>query len=76
MGIDWWEHDPSLSSRAHGESSLARENQRLREEIEELKGARELTDTARGSVASRHRTRASSAAHRRRGGAGTDDDDG
>jgi gas vesicle protein GvpA/GvpJ/GvpM family len=30
MGIDWWEHDPSLSSRAGGETSLAAENRRLR----------------------------------------------
>lgn len=75
MGIDWWEHDPSLSSRAHGESSLAEENRRLREEIEALKEGRELTDTPRGSVASRHRTRSSSATPRRRGGGtGTGDD--
>ncbi|MDX2296722.1 MULTISPECIES: gas vesicle protein [Streptomyces] len=36
MGIDWWEHDASLSSRHH-ESSLAAENQRLRAEIEQLR---------------------------------------
>ncbi|MFF7214637.1 gas vesicle protein [Streptomyces sp. NPDC008238] len=80
MGIDWWEHDPSLSSRAHGESSLAAENRRLREEVEalregrELSEARELTDTPSGSVASRHRTRSSSATHGRRGGTRADDD--
>ncbi|MDX3355960.1 gas vesicle protein [Streptomyces sp. ME01-24h] len=75
MGIDWWEHDPSLSSRAHGESALAQENRRLRDEIEALKEGRELTDTPRGAVASRHRTRSSSATtqRRRRGGTGTDD---
>jgi hypothetical protein len=51
MGIDWWEHDPSLSSRAHGtghrtpgagassRDSLADENARLRAEIEQLKNA-------------------------------------
>lgn len=54
MGIDWWEHDPSLSSRAPrrpergvgagdgGHSpSLAEENERLRAEIEELRAARQ-----------------------------------
>jgi gas vesicle protein GvpA/GvpJ/GvpM family len=33
MGIDWWEHDPTLSS---GQRDLAVENQRLRERIGEL----------------------------------------
>ncbi|MEV7464891.1 gas vesicle protein [Streptomyces kronopolitis] len=38
MGIDWWEHDPSLSSRASdGSHSLAEENKRLRAEIEALR---------------------------------------
>ncbi|WP_351224893.1 gas vesicle protein [Streptomyces sp. NPDC002133] len=37
MGIDWWEHDPALSSRAHGERSLADENRRLRAEIEAMR---------------------------------------
>jgi hypothetical protein len=41
MGIDWWEHDPSLSSRP-GERALAEENRRLHAEIETLKGEREL----------------------------------
>ena len=67
MGIDWWERDPSLSSRAGKESSLAEENKRLRAEIESLRQERELTDAPRGSVASRHRTRAPSV--RRRAGA-------
>jgi hypothetical protein len=30
IGIDWWEHDPSLSSSQH---DLAEENRRLRERI-------------------------------------------
>ncbi|WP_189544596.1 gas vesicle protein [Streptomyces gelaticus] len=61
MGIDWWEHDPSLSSRAHeGHRSLIEENKRLRAEIEALHqgtevgtdevltdGAREISDAAR-----------------------------
>ena len=37
MGIDWWEHDPTLSS---GERDLAVENKRLRERIGELEAAR------------------------------------
>ncbi|GAA2275586.1 MULTISPECIES: gas vesicle protein [Kitasatospora] len=37
MGIDWWEHDPSLSSRAGGGSALEDENRRLRAQIEALR---------------------------------------
>ncbi|GAA4547309.1 gas vesicle protein [Pseudonocardia xishanensis] len=33
MGIDWWEHDPSLSS---GKGDLAEENRELRARIEAL----------------------------------------
>jgi Gas vesicle protein len=33
MGIDWWEHDPSLSS---GQPNLQEENRRLRRRLEEL----------------------------------------
>jgi gas vesicle protein GvpA/GvpJ/GvpM family len=45
MGIDWWEHDPSLSSRAQtpralevpaAPASLEDENDRLRQRIAEL----------------------------------------
>jgi hypothetical protein len=44
MGIDWWEHDPSLSSRAAKETAvqesstdaLKEENQRLREHLAAL----------------------------------------
>ncbi|MCZ1011124.1 gas vesicle protein [Streptomyces lydicus] len=44
MGIDWWEHDPSLSSRAaDGHHSLAEENKRLRAEIEALRERTELS---------------------------------
>lgn len=44
MGIDWWEHDPSLSSRAaDGHHSLAEENKRLRAEIEALRESTELS---------------------------------
>ncbi|MGY5135779.1 gas vesicle protein [Streptomyces nigrescens] len=43
MGIDWWEHDPSLSSRASdGYRSLADENRRLRAEIQALREGDEL----------------------------------
>ena len=57
MGIDWWEHDPSLSSRARtspreevrggtedsgGADALAQENAELRKEIERLRSAGEL----------------------------------
>ncbi|MFE7515390.1 gas vesicle protein [Streptomyces sp. NPDC057540] len=44
MGIDWWEHDPSLSSR-HGGDPLAEENRRLRAEVDALR--RERLDPAR-----------------------------
>ncbi|WP_371502842.1 gas vesicle protein [Kitasatospora sp. NBC_00374] len=37
MGIDWWEHDPSLSSRAGTTPSLEAENRRLHEQIEALR---------------------------------------
>ncbi|MEW1905938.1 MULTISPECIES: gas vesicle protein [unclassified Streptomyces] len=39
MGIDWWEHDPSLSSK-HTGGPLAEENRRLRAELEELRRER------------------------------------
>ncbi|MFF6883105.1 gas vesicle protein GvpJ [Streptomyces sp. NPDC012421] len=39
MGIDWWEHDPSLSSR-HAGGALEEENRRLRAELEELRRER------------------------------------
>ncbi|WP_411133449.1 gas vesicle protein [Streptomyces sp. C10] len=43
MGIDWWEHDPSLSSHASdGYRSLADENKQLRAEIKALREGDEL----------------------------------
>ncbi|WP_395358355.1 gas vesicle protein [Streptomyces sp. YH02] len=36
MGIDWWEHDPSLSSK-HSGGPLEEENRRLRAELEALR---------------------------------------
>ncbi|MFD7232999.1 gas vesicle protein [Streptomyces sp. NPDC059881] len=50
MGIDWWEHDPALSSRARGESSLAEENRRLRAEIDALRQGEELPRGSRRRV--------------------------
>ncbi|GAX58121.1 gas vesicle protein [Streptomyces olivochromogenes] len=44
MGIDWWEHDPSLSSRSRGEQSLAEENRRLRAEIDAIRQANALPE--------------------------------
>ena len=35
MGIDWWEHDPRLSSRAH-DDELSRENEELRARLDRL----------------------------------------
>ncbi|MEU9115404.1 gas vesicle protein [Streptomyces sp. NPDC048483] len=41
MGIDWWEHDPALSSRARDDHELAQENERLRAEIAALRDGSE-----------------------------------
>jgi hypothetical protein len=38
MGIDWWEHDPALSSRAR-DRQLEQENRDLRERLERLERA-------------------------------------
>ncbi|MEU1672141.1 gas vesicle protein [Streptomyces roseifaciens] len=39
IGIDWWEHDPALSSRAHEphELELREQNERLRAEVKRLR---------------------------------------
>jgi hypothetical protein len=37
IGIDWWEHDPTLSS---GPRDLAEENRQLRERVDELEAGR------------------------------------
>jgi hypothetical protein len=50
MGIDWWEHDPSLSSGARGGNrdgglspgELAEQNRELRAEIERLRAQAEV----------------------------------
>ncbi|MYW69355.1 gas vesicle protein [Streptomyces sp. SID8379] len=48
MGIDWWEHDPALSSGARSKE-LARENAELKERLAalEARGVPESLDTAR-----------------------------
>lgn len=38
MGIDWWEHDPALSSRAR-DNELQQENNELRQRLERLERA-------------------------------------
>ena len=52
IGIDWWEHDPSLSS---GRGDLAVENRKLRERIGELEAAN--GDRAGSSDGARSRRR-------------------
>jgi gas vesicle protein GvpA/GvpJ/GvpM family len=47
MGIDWWEHDPSLSS---GQRDLAEENRMLRQRIGALQSARLTGHNAPGPV--------------------------
>jgi hypothetical protein len=46
MGIDWWEHDPSLSSKARDDRDALDENERLRRQIAELE--RERDEERRG----------------------------
>ncbi|HEY8300578.1 MAG TPA: gas vesicle protein [Jatrophihabitans sp.] len=41
MGIDWWEHDPSLSS---GDRDMLEENERLRTRLAALEGERTKTN--------------------------------
>ncbi|MEU6173116.1 gas vesicle protein [Streptantibioticus parmotrematis] len=67
MGIDWWEHDPSLSSSARrpevssshagSREELARENERLRGEIERMRALEPAADDSvpDGSAARRRR---------------------
>lgn len=50
MGIDWWEHDPSLSSRAAKKPDLVEENRLLRDEIAALRDAQELPGPERRSA--------------------------
>ncbi|WP_435845735.1 gas vesicle protein [Streptomyces exfoliatus] len=61
MGIDWWEHDPSLSSRARPArsvpvaataegGSLAEENERLRAELAQLRSAAGMPGPSTGTA--------------------------
>ncbi|KUJ38834.1 gas vesicle protein GvpJ [Streptomyces sp. NRRL F-5122] len=43
MGIDWWESDPALSSRARRDE-LTRENTELRARLERLEASREADE--------------------------------
>jgi Gas vesicle protein len=52
MGIDWWEHDPTLSS---GQRDVAAENRQLRKRIGELEAAR--TSEGRNDGAAREQRR-------------------
>ena len=52
MGIDWWEHDPSLSS---GDRDMLQENRELRERLAELESSRDREDA--GQDKDRERSR-------------------
>ncbi|MEU8749027.1 gas vesicle protein [Streptomyces sp. WAC 01325] len=52
MGIDWWEDDPALSSRAR-RNELARENAELRERLERLEQLEPAGEGARGQKEAR-----------------------
>ncbi len=56
MGIDWWEHDPALSSRAmrREDGELAEENRRLRERVAALEEHRTAEVTAAPARSTRH----------------------
>ena len=72
MGIDWWAHDPQLSSKAEKEQKtldVERENKELRQRIEELESRmnRLLAAGERGGGAGeRSRTALPAAARRAR----------
>jgi hypothetical protein len=59
IGIDWWEHDPSLSS---GRGDLAVENRKLRERIGELEAANSEQAGSSDGARSRRRVRHEGAA--------------
>ncbi|MET9829227.1 gas vesicle protein [Streptomyces sp. NPDC006385] len=46
IGIDWWEHDPALSSRADRGRTLEEQNERLRAEVRELRQKVEKVERA------------------------------
>jgi hypothetical protein len=47
MGIDWWEHDSSLSG---GDRDLASENRELRQRLAELESGREGAQSSKRAV--------------------------
>ncbi|MFF6772457.1 gas vesicle protein [Streptomyces sp. NPDC012637] len=50
IGIDWWEHDPALSSRAEPRRELEEENERLRAEVKALRArSRPRTELPEGT---------------------------
>jgi Gas vesicle protein len=44
MGIDWWEHDPTLSSGSYGHQEMVEENRRLRDRIAALEAGDQVDD--------------------------------
>ncbi|MFC9912285.1 gas vesicle protein [Streptomyces sp. NPDC127197] len=85
IGIDWWERDPALSSRADGTRDLEEQNARLRDEIKELRkqvaeSQAELPEGGSGSRRRSHdrereRERETTAEPRRRSRRTAEDDD-
>lgn len=63
MGIDWWEHDPTLSS---GDRDLEGENKRLRGRLAELEAAQ--TETHGGTDRTDRTREFDGGANRSRGG--------
>jgi hypothetical protein len=71
MGIDWWAHDPQLSSKAQKEQQkldVERENKELRQRVEELESRmnRLLASAERGGGGERSRTALPAGARRAR----------
>ncbi|MGH3379311.1 MAG: gas vesicle protein [Actinoallomurus sp.] len=44
MGIDWWEHDPTLSSGSLGHEEMVEENRRLRERLAAIEAGEDADD--------------------------------
>ncbi|MFJ9555290.1 gas vesicle protein [Nocardiopsis sp. NPDC101807] len=77
MGIDWWEHDPALSSRAmkRGDEELEEENRLLRERIAALEEGKAPLPAADGR-ADASPEGAAGAAAREGGASGADGEEG
>jgi hypothetical protein len=78
MGIDWWEHDPTLSSSGRNEMAgdMAEENRRLRDRIEALEAATATAADERAEEVSPAADRRVRRPVGRRDAAETDADDG